>query len=190
VGRLFAPSARVGAAYFPQGIDSVPPPPLFLAYRLTPADLEEAVSGLSRRLNRLSGCQIADLVEVVGAQVPAVVVPGGQLPVGVLWRVNRRPEAGNYQMLAHLTDRNWVGVAGADTLGYPPSDWRPSDVVWSRFNLRILAGTPPGLYLVQTGLYDLETGQRLPARGGEPATRVCPLCGQPAEDGDGRGPCA
>ena len=109
VDQLFPPSARVGAAYFPQDIDGVPPPPLFLAYRLTPADPEEAVSGLSLRLNRLSGCQIADLVEVVGAQVPAVVVPGGELPVGVLWRVNRRPEAGSYQMLVHLTGRNWAG---------------------------------------------------------------------------------
>lgn len=174
---LFPPSARVAQALFPEGVDGGAPPPLFVAYRFTPAALRAQVETLQRGPWQPVAGQIADLIEPLGAQLPAVVAPGDDLSVVLLWRVRQAPPPGDYQMLVHLTDHRWQKVAGVDALGYPPAEWRPGDVVWSRFHLRVPPETPPGLYRLQAALYDRRTGQRLPVVGGQPGIQALILGG-------------
>jgi 4-amino-4-deoxy-L-arabinose transferase-like glycosyltransferase len=45
---------------------------------------------------------------------------------------------------------------------YPAADWQPHEIVVQDFNLTIPADTPPGKYVIATGLYDRATAKRLP----------------------------
>jgi hypothetical protein len=46
---------------------------------------------------------------------------------------------------------------------YPTSAWALQDKVIDRYELALREGTPPGEYRLLIGMYDLATGQRLPA---------------------------
>jgi hypothetical protein len=87
--------------------------------------------------------------------------PGGEVMLTTAWRVTARPEEPPLSVFAHL-----VGPAGAvgvgDGLGFPAIQWSPGDTFIQRNRLPVSADVPPGRYWVQTGLYSLATGERLP----------------------------
>ncbi len=45
---------------------------------------------------------------------------------------------------------------------WPTSHWRPGDILATHFDLPLDESLPPGEYLLVTGMYLLETGERLP----------------------------
>jgi hypothetical protein len=52
----------------------------------------------------------------------------------------------------------------------PTNDWMPGEAVIDDYDLTVPASAPLGEYYLQVGLYDLATGQRLPATSAENRT--------------------
>jgi hypothetical protein len=46
---------------------------------------------------------------------------------------------------------------------YPSTFWEPGDMVIDRYSLSLREGAPTGQYQLLVGIYDLQTGQRVPA---------------------------
>jgi hypothetical protein len=63
----------------------------------------------------------------------------------------------------------------------PTGSWRSGDFIGDAYDVVIPAGTPPGLYRLVVGMYDLATMRRVPARPGVQATagssRATPVAG-------------
>ena len=69
----------------------------------------------------------------------------------------------------HLLSVEGVLIAGVDDLpqggANPTWSWQPGEMVADRAVLNIPSGTPPGIYRLSTGLYDLQAASvRLPVR--------------------------
>jgi hypothetical protein len=72
----------------------------------------------------------------------------------------------SYTVFNHLIDdENHIwgqkdGIPGAGTL--PTSSWLAGEYVGDEYEIVIQADTPPGQYVLETGMYDLATMTRLP----------------------------
>lgn len=96
---------------------------------------------------------------------PGMVRPGEKLAVTLYWRALQPPPV-DYKVFVHLLDANGQRHGSRDRpLGpeaYPVSIWRPGDqIAWSH-TASVAADTPPGPLWVVVGVYDPETGTRLP----------------------------
>ncbi|NPA90709.1 MAG: hypothetical protein GXO55_04570 [Chloroflexi bacterium] len=110
-----------------------------------------------------------------GIQLVAVTLWGTPrvdegLRVSLLWKTKARPHK-DYTVFLHLLDKGGRLVAGYDAPpqnGYAAtSTWQPGQLVEDRKGLLLPAGTPPGTYLLEVGLYDGVTGQRLRTESGD-----------------------
>jgi hypothetical protein len=109
-------------------------------------------------------------VELTGVTIPQISNLKSQtpnLPVTFHWQAIR-PTAKNYTVFLQLLNEHNEVVAGWDEEPlaghYPTTRWSPGEVIADTFLLPLPAGgLPPGDYRLIAGLYDFETGQRLPA---------------------------
>ena len=73
----------------------------------------------------------------------------------------------DYTVFVHLlrADGEFVAAFDAKPLGglYPTSVWEPGELIADARELAL--DVPPGDYLLQSGLYELESGARLPVTG-------------------------
>jgi hypothetical protein len=103
----------------------------------------------------------------------ATVESGGLLPVTLYWRALAPMEA-SYTVFIQALDDHGVKVGQIDRLpcsgGCPTTAWQPADLVGERYDLPIAIDAPPGRYRLIAGMYDLATGQRLPALDARGAT--------------------
>jgi hypothetical protein len=108
------------------------------------------------------------------------VQAGAELPLSLYWRVTGKPDR-DYKMFVHLVPlddaERIVSQVDRPPVGdvYPTSIWQPGEVLRGRYRLAVPADTPPGTYRLYTGLYDSDTGKRLPivdAQGNAAADRV------------------
>jgi 4-amino-4-deoxy-L-arabinose transferase-like glycosyltransferase len=82
-----------------------------------------------------------------------------------------RPVDGDYTAFVHLVDGGGEirsqhdGPPGGSF--YPTSFWTAAETVLDRHDLTLPAGAPAGTYRLRVGLYQPETGQRLPAPSGD-----------------------
>jgi hypothetical protein len=87
------------------------------------------------------------------------------LSLTLRWRV-RAPLGGRYNYFVHLVAVDQPVVAGSDgePCGgwYTTAQWRPGDVIEHSLALDLPASLPAGSYLVAVGLYDWQSGARLP----------------------------
>jgi hypothetical protein len=108
----------------------------------------------------------ADAIELAQARVPETVMAGQPLEYTLVWR-SLRPVTEDYTVFVHLLapDGTWVdGDDGQPRRGlYPTSYWSPGEIIVDERSWQ--PAVPPGDYLLQVGLYNLHTGQRLPAKG-------------------------
>ena len=83
----------------------------------------------------------------------------------------------DYTVFVHLVgeDGRIAGQHDGEPEGgaYPTSGWVPGEIVVDAHRLEIAADAPPGDYQLLVGLYQLETGERLPVLGSD---------GQPVSD--------
>ncbi|MCC6189481.1 MAG: glycosyltransferase family 39 protein, partial [Anaerolineales bacterium] len=105
---------------------------------------------------------------------PAVVSPGGVLYLTLQWQTDA-PLAVDYTVFTHVLDADGQVLAQSDSQPVsgtrPTSGWAPGETISDRYALLLPTDAPPGQYLVQAGLYDWSTGQRLLLAGaGRPAS--------------------
>ena len=105
-------------------------------------------------------------IELVSADlVPATAHPGEEVAVALRWQVKEAPGR-DLTTFVHLGDPAEPPLAQGDSppLGgdYPTRLWAAGEVIDDAYTLAIPQDLPPGRYPVHIGLYDPETGERLP----------------------------
>ncbi|HEM61543.1 MAG TPA: hypothetical protein ENO24_04580 [Chloroflexi bacterium] len=121
-------------------------PPLSITYP-SPARLGEGIELLGYDLDKLE------------------VEAGGSLRLTLYWHALRGGEA-SYSVFNHLIDEGehiWGqkdGVPGNGAL--PTSGWVDGEYVTDEYVIPVREDTPPGEYVIETGMYDPQTMRRLP----------------------------
>jgi len=99
-------------------------------------------------------------------------VPGDVVPVTLFWEADAPP--GRYKVFLHLMDSagNLVAQNDAEPRGdlSPTFIWSVGERVTDRHGVYLPPDLPPGVYRLMTGMYRVDTGERLPLTlDGEPA---------------------
>jgi 4-amino-4-deoxy-L-arabinose transferase-like glycosyltransferase len=94
--------------------------------------------------------------------------PGEEIRLTLYWQTEEEMDT-DYTVFTHLIDEQghiW-GQMDSQPLGgdYPTSFWDIGEVIEDEYILAIREDTPAGLYLLEVGMYELATGQRLPILG-------------------------
>jgi 4-amino-4-deoxy-L-arabinose transferase-like glycosyltransferase len=114
-----------------------------------------------------TGLQLGQVVELVGLQVGRETISAGKdLDVILYWRA-LAPMDTSYTVFLQAVDRNGTKAGQVDRLpcdgGCLTTTWRPGDIVGQHYHLAIAPDAAAGSYEVITGMYDLTTGEQLPA---------------------------
>lgn len=107
-----------------------------------------------------------------GYDLEAPTVKAGDiLKYKFYWKALRAPDR-EYIVFNHLFRvQSGELVAQIDRLAgreatFPTSQWREFEWVFDQFELPLPEDLPPGEYVMKVGLYDAQTGERLPVSGG------------------------
>ncbi|HEY8884511.1 MAG TPA: glycosyltransferase family 39 protein, partial [Chloroflexota bacterium] len=182
---LVEPAAGAGPTYYVYASSMLPPGGLPSALHLTQLDLTRNRLGQpAGTLYRVDSSQpalparrelvaeIASAVNVTGADLPPQVHPGESATIALHWTVRGQLPPGGWEFFAHLVDRRQQRLWAADyNQGFPIDQWRSGDQVISWFSLPVPADAPAAVADVDFGIFDSQTGQRLPVTtpGGAPA---------------------
>ncbi len=109
---------------------------------------------------------LGDQVEFLGYDLtPDEVRAGEAMHLTLYWRALDEMEV-SYTVFVHLLDKEnriWGqrdSVPGNGTL--PTTRWVEGEVIADEYEFTVKTDAPPGEYLIEVGLYDAQTGQRLP----------------------------
>jgi hypothetical protein len=98
--------------------------------------------------------------------------------ISLFWQVEQAPST-RYKVFVHLLDEDnhLVGQRDAEPGGGArlTTLWEPGEVVADNHGVLIHPATPPGMYRVEVGMYDAETGRRLVTLEGEGQVWLEPL---------------
>jgi len=118
--------------------------------------------------------QFGDSLRLDGVSIQATSAPGRSLPITLDWRGIGAP-AVDYTSFVHLLDSTGAKVAQLDWTPHdaisklPTSNWPPGWVGQDTQSLALPAELAPGEYTLIAGLYDWQTGSRLPVTGADAA---------------------
>jgi hypothetical protein len=106
------------------------------------------------------------LVEFLGYDLERTgFTPGEVLPLTLYWRALGQMDT-SYTVFTHLIDedaRIWGQQDNPPQEGrHPTTLWVKGEVVADRYSIIVDPSAPPGQYVVEIGLYNVETGDRLP----------------------------
>jgi hypothetical protein len=87
--------------------------------------------------------------------------PGDSVELWTFWRVKEIPKC-PLSLMAHLVKLDGTPIAVGDGLGVPIEQWQPGDLIVQRHRLKIPTETLSGNYVIQAGVYWLDTLERLP----------------------------
>ena len=110
--------------------------------------------------------QIGDGVRLLGYDLsPGEVMPGQPVTLILYWQ-SVAPVGANYTVFTHLLTPNGQLAVGRDSLPLqgeaPTTSWLKGEVLTDRYELQVPPGSGPGAYPIEIGIYQPETGQRLP----------------------------
>ena len=92
------------------------------------------------------------------------IVPGGEVNLGLFWQTDAASDI-DYTVFTQLLDGNGAFVTGYDSqpLGgyFPTSQWPADEVVTDFIRLPVPDTLAPGQYTLITGMYRLDTLERL-----------------------------
>ena len=115
-----------------------------------------------------SGATLGDRVRFLGYDLERSAGAGGDIEVTVHWQAQRQMEE-DYKVFVHLYDETGEVVAQRDrrpALGVRPTTvWERGEVVSDRYRIPVDRGIQKGKYRLGIGLYNAESGRRLPAFG-------------------------
>lgn len=119
---------------------------------------------------------LGDAIALVGYDAPTRMAPGDRVRVAFYWHVlDTIP--GDYKVFVHLlgTDADGERVLAQDDSkpvywSYPTNLWQPGEYVRDEHFLVLDPALPRGDFQLVVGMYDAESGERLPAydAGGHP----------------------
>jgi 4-amino-4-deoxy-L-arabinose transferase-like glycosyltransferase len=137
--------------------------PVYLAYRLEPTSPLTRLPATARPLNDV---RLGDSIMLLGYDPPAGTArPGHQLQLTLYWQASAT-QMRSYKVFAALLDDQGQSWAQHDAVpvdwGYPTTQWQPGEVVADRIWLPVKPDAKPGSYHVFIGMYDQETGERIP----------------------------
>jgi hypothetical protein len=113
-----------------------------------------------------------DQIQLLGYTI-SEARPGEALELTLFWQVseplgNKVP---SLIVFTHLLDGNGQLVANHDSVpgngNYPTPSWMPGMIIADAHTIQMPRDLPPGGYEVRVGLYDPESGERLPVVGGD-----------------------
>jgi 4-amino-4-deoxy-L-arabinose transferase-like glycosyltransferase len=176
VERYLPAEARVAEADYARGIGNNPPPPLFVAYRLTPEQIRRQTETLLADPGRAPlGVGLGDQIEAVAGRSGRRVVQGAELDLEVIWRVLRAAPESDYTMYVHLLDANGQSWAETDANGFPSAGWRAGDLVVARYRLPVPKSVPLGLYRPEVGVFPRGSADRLTLTAGAGPPQLPPV---------------
>ena len=116
-------------------------------------------------LTRRQQANLGGKVRLIGFDLPARAAPGSRLPVTLALK-GIAPLEQPYKIFVHLRDEHGAVIVQADRLpcdfSLNEADWRPGDIVLETYAVEVPAETPPGTYRLVMGVYQLDSGARLP----------------------------
>jgi 4-amino-4-deoxy-L-arabinose transferase-like glycosyltransferase len=112
--------------------------------------------------------ELGDGIRLLGYDLADAEVRGGDaVRLTLFWQAMGETEV-SYTVFTHLLDgdsRIWGqqdSVPGGGSL--PTTSWLPGEVLIDEYAIELARDAPPGEYLLEIGMYEAETGQRLPVR--------------------------
>lgn len=124
-------------------------------------------SGTPTAMRYPSGARLGDSVQLVGYDVsPERVGPGGSVELTLYWRCLQPMETG-YTVFTHALDESGAVRAQQDhpplSGDRPTNRWEAGELIRDRYMLTMDAAAPPGTYQIEVGMYDSQSGERVPA---------------------------
>jgi hypothetical protein len=107
-------------------------------------------------------------IQLIGYGVSSPeIAPGDILQVALQWQTDK-PVPENHTVFLQILDEanHLVGQRDAQPLA-PTMDWPANEPVFDAHGIYVEPGTPPGEHRLIMGLYNSQTGQRLPAGDGD-----------------------
>jgi uncharacterized membrane protein len=108
---------------------------------------------------------LGDQVRFLGYDLsPPPYKRGETLHLTLYWQAMSRMDV-SYTVFVHLLDKNemiggqWDSVPSGGLL--PTTSWLEGEVITDEYEVPIRVGAPPGEYLIEIGMYDAHTGERL-----------------------------
>jgi 4-amino-4-deoxy-L-arabinose transferase-like glycosyltransferase len=96
------------------------------------------------------------------------VQPGETVALTLFWQATG-PISRTYTVFTHLVGPDGQLAGQQDNMpvagDWPTTCWMPGEVITDTYELVVTPEFPPGAYTLETGLYTLQTGERLPTRG-------------------------
>lgn len=118
------------------------------------------------RVNPNAGPIFGGMIQLERYTIPSEVVAGNVMSYTLYWRALTSVST-DYQVFVHLLKPDGTQAAGNDGPPrqglYPSSFWSPHELIVDERAWQV--SVPPGEYMLQVGLYDLKTGQRLSISG-------------------------
>jgi len=109
---------------------------------------------------------LGEQVTLLGYDLEGKAQAGGELQLVVYWQAQREMST-SYTVFTHLLDeegRLWGQKDNPPQGGrYPTTGWLEGEVVRDEYEIPIPLDAPLGSYLLEVGMYQAETGARLPA---------------------------
>jgi mannosyltransferase len=128
---------------------------------------------------RLQNAETGDEIALLGYSLLNDRLAAGDIAaVTLFWQAEQTPAA-RYKVFLHVLDggNHIVGQRDAEPGGGVnlTTLWNPGEVVADNHGIPIHPATPPGVYRVEVGMYDPETGQRLTTSEGASQVWLEPL---------------
>jgi hypothetical protein len=114
---------------------------------------------------------LGDRVKFLGYDLDALPArPGDTLHLILYWQALAEMDE-SYTVFTHLLDKDNLIRGQKDSLPVggtlPTSCWVKDEIIVDEYKIPIQPDAPPGQYVIEIGMYQLETGQRLPVIGQE-----------------------
>jgi 4-amino-4-deoxy-L-arabinose transferase-like glycosyltransferase len=139
-----------------------------------PRQRPPSTDGLDARLSAQLGLEhpvaidFSDKARLLGYNIEGSYRPGGVIHLELFWLV-KGPFERRYTVFNHLVAPDGQLVAQKDNEPvdgfYPTTEWTTGELIRDQYDVPIPPTAPPGVYRIETGLYDAETGHRLPIAG-------------------------
>jgi uncharacterized membrane protein len=105
-------------------------------------------------------------VKLLGYTLKAEEIkPGDSVQLALHWQGLSNMNT-SYTVFTHLVDENERTVGQKDTPPvsglYPTTEWTPGEEIVDRYEIATSPEIPPGDYSIEIGLYELDSGERLP----------------------------